>query len=107
MNQLSEYQLIFGLDVDCSLAITMSLNSVSILVNKRMKVNISDGFVRKAQEEAVLHGQLEAVELVCAGAGHYDWGPADQMDHQGLALHHGQVVHAGRVHLPLYAGPCA
>ena len=85
----------------------MSLNSISILVNKRIKENISNGVLRKPQEEAVLHGQLETVELVCAGAGHYDGGPAGQVDHQGLALHHRQVVHAGCVHRPLYAGPRA
>ena len=64
-------------------------------------MNVGDRFVRRPEQEGVLYCQLQAGQLLAAGAGHHDGGLVHQVDHQLGAVDDGQVVHRRGLQRPL------
>ena len=67
-------------------------------------MNVGDRFVRQPEQKGVLYCQLQAGQLLAAGAGHHDGGLVHQVDHQLGAVDDGQVVHRRGLQRPLGPG---
>ena len=77
------------------------LDWLLFLIDERVEVNVGDRFVRQAEQEGVLYCQLQAGQLLAAGAGHHDGGLVHQVDHQLGAVDDRQVVHRRGLQRPL------
>ena len=68
-------------------------------------MNIGNGVVGQAEQEAVLDGQLQAGQLLAAQAGHHHWRlVVYEMNHKVGSVYDGQVVHRSRVQSPISPG---
>ena len=68
-------------------------------------MNVGNGVVGQAQQEAVLDGQLQAGQLLAAQAGHHHWRlVVYEMNHKVGSVYDGEVVHRSRVQSPFSPG---